>query len=192
VAAAIILFLWLPSLSRKESTVTSSLQQQFSSRSASREETAPKQWLALWIFRRNARNQQYTEVQQIVYAHDRLAFGYLNLQGKYPYLMVLAINQTGRIFWYYPAYEKLGTNPTSIAIQSGRHELQEEIEQPLTQGRLQFIAIFSLRPLTISQVEKAIKHLWQKKAEKNMLLIKQLPFPDIKVLSREVDVVEAR
>jgi hypothetical protein len=119
---------------------------------------AQQRWLAMWIYQRRA-GRSYEEVAEAasIAADARLAFGYLNQEGAYRYLMVFAVSERGQVFWYYPAYLKKDSNPTSIAITRGRQELDDEIQHDLLPGRLRVTALFSKHPLRVSEIEQQLR-----------------------------------
>lgn len=114
-------------------------------------------WESITIYRADARG--YFPVQDRIAANDGLAFAYLNRSAQpFDYLMIFAVDPTGEVFWYYPAYENPGQNPTSIPIRAAhtRERLPEEIHHQLKPGRLRVYAIFTRTPVTVSSVEERL------------------------------------
>lgn len=87
---------------------------------------------------------------------DGLMFSYANLGPRpFAYLMIFAIDARGAIRWYYPAYERAGTNPTSLPLRDGvaRVLLPDVIRHDLAPGPLEVRALFTRQPLTVTEVE---------------------------------------
>ncbi|MCA9671162.1 MAG: hypothetical protein KC503_36440, partial [Myxococcales bacterium] len=120
----------------------------------------PARWVSLLVYRvaaARADATRYAKVEQRISADAKLVFGYRNLGGAYRNLMILAVNAKGRVFWYYPAYRRGDTDPKSVAITAGTHQLGDEVQHDLSAGgALRLIAVFSRRPLQVSQVERAV------------------------------------
>jgi hypothetical protein len=93
-------------------------------------------------------------------ASDGLLFSYTNL-GKEPLasLMIFALDSSGEVHWFHPAYEREGTNPASISIQKGAAQvpLAELIEDRFPSGPLTIHALFSNEPLRVLEVEGWLK-----------------------------------
>jgi hypothetical protein len=93
-------------------------------------------------------------------ASDGLLFSYSNL-GSEPLsnLMIFAIDTSGEVHWFHPAYQREGTNPTSISIEKGAAQvpLAELIEDQFPPGPLTIHALFSNRPLRVLEVEGWLK-----------------------------------
>ncbi len=89
-------------------------------------------------------------------ATDGLLFAYNNL-GPHPfgYLMIFAVDARGSLRWCHPAYERAGTNPTSIPIQPGvaHAMLAELVRQDFVAGPLEIHSLFTMKPLDVSEVE---------------------------------------
>jgi hypothetical protein len=88
---------------------------------------------------------------------DELAFAFENPDDK-KYLMVFAVDDHDRVYWYYPSWTSADEDPASIAIEPGaaRRELHEAVRQPLQSGRLVVHALFTDVPLHVRQVESAL------------------------------------
>jgi hypothetical protein len=88
---------------------------------------------------------------------DGLLFAYTNLGARpFDHLMLFAVGASGQIHWFYPAYEQLGDNPQSIAIEHDRSEvmLSQVIRHQYAPGPLLVYALFSRQPLSVLQVEE--------------------------------------
>jgi hypothetical protein len=119
-------------------------------------EKEARRWINLWIFSHGEGG--YRPVQRQIEADAALAFGYLNVRGAHRHLMVFGLDAGGEVRWYYPAYEQRGTDPQSIAIRPGRHQLPDEVKHPLPAGPLMIYALFSATPLRVSRIEKMVAH----------------------------------
>ncbi len=87
---------------------------------------------------------------------DGLLFAYSNVGPRpYSFLMIFAVDQTGNLFWYYPAYEEKGANPQSIPIVKGRTrvQLRQLVRQKLSEGPLIIFSVFSRQPYPVRKVE---------------------------------------
>jgi len=86
---------------------------------------------------------------------DGLLFAYTNL-GALPFthLMVFAVDASGQVRWFHPAYQQAGTNPSSIAIAANANvPLAEVVRHPFAAGPATVQALFSRRPLHVAEVE---------------------------------------
>jgi hypothetical protein len=93
-----------------------------------------------------------------IHAGDGLLFAYSNPGERYSHLMVFAVDERGQVYWYYPAYQRVGDDPEAVPIE-GRHtgvELREVIRQPLPPGRVRVYALFLGGPAPVSAVERAL------------------------------------
>lgn len=107
-------------------------------------------------------------------AHDSLLFAYTNGgPAPFPYLLIFAVDSSGRVYWYYPAWTVPGEDPQAISIQPSERvvELYEQVAQPLSPGPVVVHAIFSRRALRVSEVERALREVAAVDAG-------PLPFPD--------------
>ena len=86
---------------------------------------------------------------------DGLMFSYTNLGPRpFTHVMVFAVDAEGEVRWFYPAYETVGTNPSSIPIQADANvPLAEVIRHPFAAGPLTLQALFSRQPLRVADVE---------------------------------------
>lgn len=93
-------------------------------------------------------------------AGDGLLFSYTNL-GTQPfrYLMIFAVDGDNQVRWFYPAYEAVGTNPESIAIEPGRANvaLGELVQHDFADGALSLYALFTNVPANVLQIEGWLK-----------------------------------
>jgi hypothetical protein len=89
---------------------------------------------------------------------DGLLFAYSNPGTAYSHLMVFALDEQQRVYWYYPAYEQAGQDPEAVAIASARAgvELAEVIHHPLPPGQVRLFALFLPRAEHVLAVESAV------------------------------------
>ncbi len=90
-------------------------------------------------------------------ATDELAFAYTN-PAAYPYLVVCAVDEHGRVYWYHPAWTSTAEDPDSVRIEDGRavRELPEAITQGIEGHEIRIVAVFSARPLHVREVERVL------------------------------------
>lgn len=90
---------------------------------------------------------------------DRLLFSYQNLGPRpFTHLMIFAVDARDEVRWYYPAFTVEGTDPSSIAIAGhGGEVLPDLIAHDYALGPLEVYALFSRRPLSVSEVEDVLK-----------------------------------
>jgi len=85
-----------------------------------------------------------------------LLFSFTNVgSAPFTHLMVFAVDAGSAVRWFYPAYVKEGTNPTSIPIVPSRTGtlLSNVIRHPYALGPLTIYALFTREPLRVSAVE---------------------------------------
>jgi hypothetical protein len=97
-------------------------------------------------------------VEDRIRASDGLLFAYSNPGTAYSHLMVFAVDEAHRVYWFYPAYLRAGEDPEAIAIQPERNgvELAEEIRHPFSPGRARLFALFLPGPERVLTVEQAV------------------------------------
>jgi len=114
-------------------------------------------FVSLGIFRKAAGG--FIPVGDTIRADDTLAFTYQNRASVGTrYLMVLAVDDGGHIFWYYPPRAEPDHEAPSLPIAGNGEptELPEEITQELVPGPLRFFGLFSTKPLSVRDVEAAV------------------------------------
>ncbi|HVR62532.1 MAG TPA: hypothetical protein VMU50_11560 [Polyangia bacterium] len=92
---------------------------------------------------------------------EPLAFSFSNPFSKsYARLMVFAVDGSGRVFWFWPAWTNAADDPVSIAISPGSEpmELGESVRHPLTPGRVTIYGLFSQDEHHVREVEAALQH----------------------------------
>ncbi len=95
-------------------------------------------------------------VFETVHRHAELAFAYENTDRK-KYVMIFAVNEHGRVYWFYPGWTNPADNPRAIAItaQAGLHELPDAVVHRFDGARLEIHALFLDEPMTVREVERA-------------------------------------
>ncbi|NOZ87390.1 MAG: zf-HC2 domain-containing protein [Deltaproteobacteria bacterium] len=116
-------------------------------------------WVSLEVFRPSP-GGGYHPVTDRIMPHDALAFAYVKQRaGTFlSFLMVFAVDETGRVYWYYPEYSREDENPHSIYIGSGsgRASLPDEIRHDFKKGLLRIFAVFSKGPLYVRHIESVV------------------------------------
>jgi hypothetical protein len=95
-------------------------------------------------------------VFETVHRHAELAFAYENIDRK-KYVMIFAVNEDGRVYWFYPGWSNPADNPRAIAItaEAGLHELPDAVVHRFDGARLEIHALFLDEPMTVREVEQA-------------------------------------
>jgi putative zinc finger protein len=130
---------------------------QFRAKSA-RQAPSPARWAGIQPYRVRAGKPE--PLAETLGLGDGLLFSYNNL-GPEPLtnLMIFALDSSSEVHWFYPAYERVGTNPSSITIEKGGAQLAlpELVEADFPQGPLTIHALFSERSLRVLEVEAWLK-----------------------------------
>jgi hypothetical protein len=98
-------------------------------------------------------------VGAVVRAGDGLAFSYRNPPAtKATHLLVFAVDQGGRIYWFWPAWTDDASDPPALAVPASDAavELAEAVRHPLPPGRLTVHALFARRPYRVREIEAAV------------------------------------
>jgi hypothetical protein len=92
-------------------------------------------------------------------ANDGLLLAYSNPTAHLRYLMIFAVDRSGRVYWYHPAFERAGEDPAAVAIRTQAFgvELGDEIHQALPPGPLTMFALFLPQPRTVLEVEAMVQ-----------------------------------
>lgn len=129
--------------------------QEFQPRSALANAADSTRWAGVKIYR--LREGLTPEPLQGKLSRDQgLLFSYTNLGAKpFDYLMVFALAGSGKIHWFYPAYEQAGSDPQSVHIERGVADLmlRDVVRHDYASGTLHVCALFSRAPLAVTQVE---------------------------------------
>lgn len=88
---------------------------------------------------------------------DALAFAVENPEG-FKYLMVFAVDQEDRVYWYHPAWLEPESNPEAHPLSVGHNvvELPEAIRHELRPGALEIHYLFTNERLSVREVERAL------------------------------------
>ena len=87
-----------------------------------------------------------------------LLFAYRN-RSAHRHLMIFAVDQRGEVYWFYPAYEREGSNPRSIEVDTTGEaavELPDRIEHAFAPGPLAIYALFTARAESVSAIEAIV------------------------------------
>jgi hypothetical protein len=131
----------------------------------------PDRWVGIQVMRAGAPPEPVAPGGYV--GSTGLQISYTNLGPQpYAFLMVFAIDADGRVLWFYPAYERAGTDPAAIAIEAGAADrlLPDVVEHDLAPGRLVLCGLFLRHALTVGRVEAAIAGLAPAPGQR-------LPFP---------------
>jgi hypothetical protein len=113
----------------------------------------PDRWVGIELSRGDAR--PIAPGQRL--SAGELMVRYTNLgPAPFDYLMVFAVDAAGQVAWFYPAYERAGTDPAAIRIERGAALLPDLIRHEFAPGRLTVCGLFLRRPLTVGKVEAAL------------------------------------
>jgi hypothetical protein len=117
-------------------------------------------WVSLEVFRTRTGEPGYQQVEGDLARGDALLFSVTNRpESPYRFAMILAFDEEGEIFWYYPAYTDQATNPTSIPIPASARPqpLDEAVRHGLHPGWLRVVGLFSEEPLDVHGVERVVE-----------------------------------
>lgn len=87
---------------------------------------------------------------------DALGFGYRNQpDSKNRALAIYAVDASGRIFWFYPAWREGQAPPSSIAISTSTAliPLHDMVKHDFALGKLTLHALFTPEPISVLDVE---------------------------------------
>lgn len=117
----------------------------------------PDRWVSIEAFRANEQGH-YEPLGKNMGASDGLAFTYHNRSETFDHLMVLAVDEAGRIFWCYPAHTRPDRDPTSVSILSGAQAVQlpEQVQHGFAPGPLRLFALFSKGELRVKEIEAQV------------------------------------
>lgn len=153
------------------------------------------QWVSLKLFTKITPPGEtlYLPVSENVSSRDAIAVAYKdNSETPFKYLMVLAVDHSGSIYWYYPAYTDESEDPASIEIEDepDLQFLPDAVTHDLPTGPLTFFGIFSMTPLHVHAVESLLEK--QIVNAKNAASVKRLDIEDVAQWSRRVEVIEGK
>ena len=115
-------------------------------------------WIAIKLYR--LANNGPQPVGDTINKDDRLLISYSNLgPNPYRYLAIFGLSKD-QVFWFYPAFERTGTDPQTITIEQGEDlELRELITHAFVPGALSIYAVFLRRPMRVSALERLASEL---------------------------------
>lgn len=113
---------------------------------------------ALYVYRIPPGGTPQPVVNGVIGNRDELAFAYLNRVGWHR-LLVYAVDEAGRVYWYHPAWTDASADPVAVRIQAGieRFELAEAIAQPVPRGRLDIHAVFTDDVVSVQTIERGAR-----------------------------------
>ena len=92
-----------------------------------------------------------------VHADSGLAFAYANIAHR-QHLMVFAVDEGRRVYWYHPAWQSTADNPLALDIQRDEtlHELPSAISHRFAGRRLQLFGVFLNRAISVREMETLV------------------------------------
>ncbi len=110
------------------------------------------------IYRVPAGSDRPVRAGDTIHDGDELAFAYENPTGK-PYLMIFAVDEKDRVYWFHPAWTDAAADPVAIPAENGPsvHELREAVRHRFAGTRIDIHAVFLDKPLTVRQMEAEIQ-----------------------------------
>ena len=117
--------------------------------------SAPERWAGISAYRVAGSGAPAAARRAHVPSDDGLLFTYTNLGARpFTHLMIFAVDASGQVRWFHPAYQQAGTNPASITIEANANvPLAEVVRHPFAAGPATVQALFSRRPLRVDEVE---------------------------------------
>jgi hypothetical protein len=119
--------------------------------------TDAERWAGIRVYQPPARpGGEPRPVGSVLPGDTGLLFSYNNLGPRpFTHLMIFSRDSAGDVRWFFPAYERAGSNPRSIAIAGPGADvpLGELVRQALHPGSLSLFALFTRRPLGVAEVE---------------------------------------
>ncbi len=87
-----------------------------------------------------------------------LAFAYVNAAHRRR-LMIFGVDEDRRVFWYQPAWTDPRDNPAAVPVadDAAVHEIPQAVTHPLRGHQLRLFGAFGDQPLTVREVEAAVK-----------------------------------
>jgi len=132
---------------------------EFRAKSASFANSESERWAGVQIHRVSG-TAGSERVRDRLAVGDGLVFAYSNLgPAPFDYLMIFAVDARGEVFWFHPAYERPGTDPSALPIEKGASEtrLPELVHHDFARGPLAIYGLFARRPLRVSEVEASLE-----------------------------------
>ena len=150
----------------------------------------PNRWISLRVFHPGVTPGAYAEVEGTILRDDPLVFSVRNAaQSSYRFMMIFGIQDTGSVYWYYPAYNDAQQNPKSVPIEASAEtkSLGEEIRHKLSPGWLRVVGLFSDRPLDVATIERLVERGLSERG--SVVSFELLPIEDTGQLSKLVRVI---
>lgn len=93
-----------------------------------------------------------------IHRDSGLAFAYVNAAHRRR-LMIFGVDENRRVFWYQPAWTDQRDNPAAVPVADDEavHEIPQAVTHALRGRQLQLFAAFGDQPLTVRDVEAAVK-----------------------------------
>ncbi|HMF41986.1 MAG TPA: hypothetical protein VKQ32_15035 [Polyangia bacterium] len=90
-------------------------------------------------------------------ADSALAFAYANISHRRR-LMVFAVDEERRVYWYHPGWEKPADNPVAVDIErdDAVHELPQAVTHRFSGRHLQLWGVFMDRPMSVREIEALV------------------------------------
>jgi hypothetical protein len=119
---------------------------------------AAPQVLPTFYLYRAVRAHQTEPVTDRIGRADGVLVAYSNPSADLDYLLLFAVDGRGEIYWYYPAYDRLGDDPTAIPIRTQARgvELGEEVRHTFQPGELRMFGLFLPRPRGVLEIEDLV------------------------------------
>jgi hypothetical protein len=97
------------------------------------------------------------DVTSSIRADSALAFAYANIARR-RFLMVFAVDEARRVYWYHPAWETAADNPMAIAVEpdEGVHELPAAVTHRFSGRYLQLWGVFMDRAMSVREMEALV------------------------------------
>src|SRR5262245_26377056 len=92
-----------------------------------------------------------------VRADSALAFAYANIAHR-RHLMVFAVDEARRVYWYHPAWQDPADDPVAVDVarDDAVHELPHAITHRFAGRRLRVFGVFADRALSVRQIEALV------------------------------------
>jgi hypothetical protein len=118
------------------------------------EETAPPAVLHVYSVPPGKRALAPVPVVSSVRRDDALAFAIENRDAK-KYVMIFGVNESGRVYWFYPAWREETENPRAIEIATDANirELPDAVTHHFQGTSLRVHALFLDEPKTVRDIE---------------------------------------
>lgn len=113
---------------------------------------------ALEVYRIGGDGEPRPVLDGVFHTGDELAFAYRNRRG-WAHVMVFAVDQAGRVYWYHPGWTDATASPTAIPIEAGpaRHEIPDAVAHRFPPGRIWLHALFSDEAPDVRAVERGLR-----------------------------------